>query len=286
MSNVKYPSRKMYILAALQPSEDATGGAWFTDGVLDQELLETLATALERKISEMSWRQVTESGENLAGSGSPPSRKRKEVPSGLNQNHGKDKMRRLTEGQDAGELAPAPAPAPSNTDKEASTNLGGPSNERQAPETRPKKTYVPHPAHYQKYPTLRELTEFVNDHDILQAGQIPENNIAQLLDVMVYDDRIIKIKPVSVHGSIPTMYKARKTVAQISAEMALLQQFRNTNLDEGKRMKAIREIEIQRLGMGARRRYHVEGALSSTCVRSVGLSTRTIANTLTSGLSS
>ena len=32
---VKYPNRKTYMLAKLQPSENVTGGPFYTDGVLD-----------------------------------------------------------------------------------------------------------------------------------------------------------------------------------------------------------------------------------------------------------
>jgi DNA-directed RNA polymerase III subunit RPC6 len=241
MSNVKYPSRKMYILAALQPSEDATGGAWFTDGVLDQELLETLATALERKISEMSWKQVNEPAENSTGLVSTPSRKRKEPCDGLEAEIGKEKMPRLADGADAGDSGPVPG----------EPIYSEPITKKHGLEARSKKTYVPHPAGYQKYPTLRELTNFVNSHDILQSGsKIPENNIAQLLEVMVYDDKIIKVQPSVLLGSTSTMYRARKNVAQLSTEMALLQRVRNTDLDEDVRLKAIREIEVQRLGKG------------------------------------
>ncbi|KAI9791267.1 MAG: 34-kDa subunit of RNA polymerase III (C) [Peltula sp. TS41687] len=42
ISNVKFPTRKIYMLASLSPSEDVTGGPWFTDGELDAEFVRTL----------------------------------------------------------------------------------------------------------------------------------------------------------------------------------------------------------------------------------------------------
>ena len=42
VKSVKHPSRKTYMMANLQPSEDVTGGAFFTDGELDQEFIDQL----------------------------------------------------------------------------------------------------------------------------------------------------------------------------------------------------------------------------------------------------
>ncbi|EAW10936.1 RPC34 RNA polymerase subunit family protein [Aspergillus clavatus NRRL 1] len=56
--NVKFPSRKMYMLAGLAPSEDVTGGAWFTDGVLDANFISTVAGFIEYTVSRKSWYEV------------------------------------------------------------------------------------------------------------------------------------------------------------------------------------------------------------------------------------
>ncbi|KAK2750782.1 34-kDa subunit of RNA polymerase III (C) [Onygenales sp. PD_40] len=53
--NVKYPQRKMYMLSGLQPSEDVTGGAWFTDGVLDADFIRGLGGWIEHWVSARSW---------------------------------------------------------------------------------------------------------------------------------------------------------------------------------------------------------------------------------------
>jgi DNA-directed RNA polymerase III subunit RPC6 len=66
LHNVKYPSRKMYMLAGLAPSEEVTGGAWFTDGVLDANFINTVAGFIEFTVSKMSWYEVpaSDSGRN------------------------------------------------------------------------------------------------------------------------------------------------------------------------------------------------------------------------------
>ncbi|KAI5302888.1 34-kDa subunit of RNA polymerase III (C), partial [Ascosphaera atra] len=59
--NVKFPQRKMYMLAHLQPSEDVTGGAWFTDGVLDADFIRGLSSWIESWVSARSWWDVNKS---------------------------------------------------------------------------------------------------------------------------------------------------------------------------------------------------------------------------------
>ncbi|CAG8947405.1 unnamed protein product [Penicillium salamii] len=58
LHNVKFPSRKMYMLAGLAPSEEVTGGAWFTDGVLDANFISTVAGFIEFTVSRKSWYEV------------------------------------------------------------------------------------------------------------------------------------------------------------------------------------------------------------------------------------
>jgi DNA-directed RNA polymerase III subunit RPC6 len=240
MSSVKFPQRKMYILASLQPGEDATGGAWFTDGVLDHELMDILAKALERRISQLSWDLVNDPEGSAARLEPGVSRKRKETDDGLNSNTaGKAKTRRTGVGD-----AVLGSHVPEGNDHHQSPH------EKPASEvTRVKKIYVPFAANYSKYPTLKYLTNYVNEEKIVQTGKIPENNISQLLEVMIYDDRIIKIKG-PPDDSAATMYKARKNLAQLKDEAALDQRIRNTNSDESRRLEAFRELEIKKLGRG------------------------------------
>lgn len=47
------------MLAELQPSEDVTGGAWFTDGVLDADFIRGLAGWVEHWVSARSWFDTT-----------------------------------------------------------------------------------------------------------------------------------------------------------------------------------------------------------------------------------
>ncbi|CRG90449.1 DNA-directed RNA polymerase III subunit C34 [Talaromyces islandicus] len=53
--NVKHPGKKVYMLAGLTPAEEVTGGAWFTDGVLDAEFIGALSNFIEDWVSKRSW---------------------------------------------------------------------------------------------------------------------------------------------------------------------------------------------------------------------------------------
>ena len=55
IQSAKYPKRKIYILAALQPSDDVTGGPFYTDGALDEAFIEELNIVAERHVLAKSW---------------------------------------------------------------------------------------------------------------------------------------------------------------------------------------------------------------------------------------
>src|SRR5256885_9069858 len=59
IKNVKYPTRKIYMLASLTPSEDITGGPWFTDSELDNEFISALLDAIEQFITSKSFYRNT-----------------------------------------------------------------------------------------------------------------------------------------------------------------------------------------------------------------------------------
>jgi DNA-directed RNA polymerase III subunit RPC6 len=73
--NVKHPGKKVYMLAGLTPAEEVTGGAWFTDGVLDAEFIGVLSDFIEDWVSRKSWYESTPSSSKQSG-------KRKKLNSG------------------------------------------------------------------------------------------------------------------------------------------------------------------------------------------------------------
>ncbi|MCJ1476218.1 34-kDa subunit of RNA polymerase III (C) [Lambiella insularis] len=55
IQSAKFPKRKIYILAKLQPSEDVTGGPFYTDGLLDEEFVFQLGIWAEKYVHGRSW---------------------------------------------------------------------------------------------------------------------------------------------------------------------------------------------------------------------------------------
>ncbi|GAA5973789.1 hypothetical protein JCM11641_003158 [Rhodosporidiobolus odoratus] len=54
VKSVKTPTRKIYMLAGIQPSVELTGGPWFTDNELDVELVEQLKKIAEKFLKSKS----------------------------------------------------------------------------------------------------------------------------------------------------------------------------------------------------------------------------------------
>jgi len=55
VKGVKYPTRKIYMMAHLQPSVELTGGPWYTDNELDTEFIKLLCSACLRYIRERTF---------------------------------------------------------------------------------------------------------------------------------------------------------------------------------------------------------------------------------------
>jgi DNA-directed RNA polymerase III subunit RPC6 len=244
MKSVRYLGHKMYILAGLQPNEDATGSALFTDGVLDQELLNMLGIILEKKIGETSWKPISESADAFESDiQSSPFRKRKQPQDGFDSPREVMDKKRKQDRRKADDNALGSSGA--EAEDEDNRHVRRSPNEPR----RPKRIYVPYPAGYTKYSTLKDLTTFANNHPLLKLGKIPADNISQLLDVMVYDDKIIKIKPLS-DATGPIMYKARKNPAQIGLQQSLENRLRSSDLGGEESARLLRDLELQSLGDG------------------------------------
>ncbi|KAI9790567.1 MAG: 34-kDa subunit of RNA polymerase III (C) [Piccolia ochrophora] len=57
VKSVKYPTRIIYMLTSLSPSEDVTGGPWFTDGELDDVFVEILCQNIEKYLKGKTFYQ-------------------------------------------------------------------------------------------------------------------------------------------------------------------------------------------------------------------------------------
>jgi DNA-directed RNA polymerase III subunit RPC6 len=231
MKDVKFPGRKMFIKRGLKPNEEATGGAWFTDGELDTLMIDLVATVIEKLIGDKSWveeKPAPSPGpvEHMAPSSPDP--KRKAPHDGFDQGKGKQKVARTTEESDSGVISTAKSRTKSQT---------------------PAKSYALHPPGYQSYPTLAEITDEINRKGLMKKGLLPQNAVSQLLEVMVYDDKLVKIVTTAdMDTPSRIMFRTVKNPAQILTAAKLEQRLQSQ--DEGTRKAAMREKELEDIGEG------------------------------------
>lgn len=159
MKSVEHPTRKMYILSSLRPSERATGGPWFTDGELDEEFINTVMRVLFDNIQNRTF---------YRSSMANPSKAKK-----VHKKMTPEEIKALR----------AQGLGPRRTVEE---------DGEAARKRRRIDAMLPMPADYKGYPTLAELTLHVENMNAF-SQTLAANDIQQLLDIMCYDDRIARV---------------------------------------------------------------------------------------------
>lgn len=154
VKTVKFPTRKTYMLAGLQPSEEATGGPFYTDGVLDDEFVHQMARWTERFIVGRSW--------YVPDPHHQPQKTKKS-----SAHHGPASKQRL--------------------ESERNSALEHPSSSAH----KGSKELLPFPPGYTGYPTIPEITQAINQSG-LSPVTMKEAEMKQLLDVLVWDGRVEK----------------------------------------------------------------------------------------------
>lgn len=234
MKHVNHPNRKMYILSGLDPSEEATGGSWFSEGHLDVGLVDTISKVIEVYVSNKSWQMVEEEGvEEQAHS---PGQKRKAPASGFEEREDRGKAAKGNDGQHKGKGAKAV----------------------------PQKSYLPFNAGHKSYPTLRDITRHILDIKVT-ATILPQNAILQLVQVLVYDDRLFKMHRTPNDDELPddpinntiTMYRCFKNPTDLYEQHQLGK--RKDSHHDSVRKAAFRQQELEDIGPG--------GASEVPCLR-------------------
>ena len=157
----------------LQPTEDVTGGAWFTDGVLDEGLIHGLGEYVVYWVASKSWAVKTE---RVANPMAPDS----SVEVG--------KKRKLVE-QGFGEI------------KERGEGVEGTGKRHQSSRSKSSMTYLPFPPGYKNYPTLSEITSAINSAGVSQV-ELKQPVIQQLVDVLCFDGHLIKVPDGDTYRSV------------------------------------------------------------------------------------
>ncbi|KAL8942833.1 MAG: hypothetical protein Q9216_001448 [Gyalolechia sp. 2 TL-2023] len=159
IKTVKFPNRKTYMLAGLQPSEDVTGGPFYTDGVLDDEFVHQMARWAERYIVGRSWYQRHhDTRQHQQPHNIPKSSK----------HHRASKQQMESTRSSALESHTSSNCMSSDT-----------------------KELLPFPPGYTGYPTIPEITRAINASNISPVT-MKEVEMKQLLNILVWDGRIEK----------------------------------------------------------------------------------------------
>lgn len=151
IKSAKFPTRKMYMLSHLEPSEENTGGAFFTDGEMDVGLIEGLSEVIIRYVAGQSW--VEQKGST-----------KKEL-----------KRKREADGEASNSADAAQEPEPP----------------RYKPMLRRGHVLVPHRPDYTGYPTAENILEDIKARGIINDSlKLNEEDIRALCDTLVFDGRL------------------------------------------------------------------------------------------------
>ncbi|KAK4193223.1 DNA-directed RNA polymerase [Podospora australis] len=178
MKNVEHPNKKMYIKANLRPSDRATGGPWFTEGELDIAFIEELQAVVFEYIKTKSCYRVPDGGSGVTKA------PKKGVIKGTAPETNGEAARGVK--RSAADISNDDTPAlAAATVKEHSS----------APRTGPlKPAFLPFPAGYKCYPTVREVAQFVNGSGLAKNISLGEPDIEKIINVLVWDGQIEPIK--------------------------------------------------------------------------------------------
>jgi DNA-directed RNA polymerase III subunit RPC6 len=179
MKSVEHPTRKMYIKASIRPSDRATGGPWYSDGELDEEFISMMMTILYEHIKKKTFYHSS-----AGGAAKKPKKVKKLTP---------EEAKALRD-RALGPLVKTEEPHVEDIEDERTLRR------------RKYDRYLPMPAGYQAYPTLDELTAYV-ENSRYTTQTLSANEVEQLLQIMCYDDRIEKVAS-GPHG---VAYRALRT---------------------------------------------------------------------------
>ncbi len=214
----------MYMLAKLTPSEDVTGGPWFTDGELDTEFIERLSSLIEMYVRSRSMRRFPRHAHahtSTTSSHSKATTKDKgSMPNGTPKKPTKHQVIELEEvppsdetgtGAGTGTSTATKRPAPSSFSKPPAAKK--PTTTKSQPSILKLEEahahYLPHPPSFQDYPTLPDIMSWLNGTRVTDTP-LSEEHVRQLLDLLYYDNRIervtIDLPPPINNGLIPDEY--------------------------------------------------------------------------------
>ncbi len=159
----------------LQPNEDVTGGAWFTDGVLDEVFIQQLGDWVVQWVASRSW--VSSSATNKSTVG----------------------LERISEGGGKKKVGGGEDVKGKGKEVEMETSRKKPQQTKIKAAT----TYLPYPPGYNGYPTVQDVTRAISQSGIIEFD-MSVTTTQQLLDVLCYDGHLVKVRDGKAYKSMRT----------------------------------------------------------------------------------
>ena len=189
--NFRHPNRRTYMLWGLQPAEDVTGGPFYNEGELDEEFVRQMSLYIERLITGRSW-------------WFPPHKS----SSVQQQQHAR---KRKHDGQVQNFEANPPAAAV--TTREDAEKTRTKALEKPMPavgQGRQRSKHMrPFPPGYTGYPTIPDITNALNEIKISKTT-MKFADVQILVDVLVWDGKVERLKKRVGKGKVREMYRAMK----------------------------------------------------------------------------
>lgn len=160
LKNARNNAKKTYLLFDLEPAKEVTGGAWFSDGDLDSEFIELVATMTVHYVKAQSWIP----GPRLPNVKNVPRVKAKDKPvssAGVKEEH---------------EVLTA---------EEAEAEL-----RRRVATDKKNKILLPQPPGYAEYPTAREILDKILASGFVHDKDLTINDMHDLFARLVFDGRL------------------------------------------------------------------------------------------------
>jgi DNA-directed RNA polymerase III subunit RPC6 len=149
--SAKMPSKRMLMLSFLEPSEEHTGGTFFTEGEMDEGLIEVVCSYVVKQIEFLSWAE--QDGPPVAKS---KRRKHRTSTVAVSDEEG-------TKGERPLFMTPT-----------------GPHG----------RALVPHPPGYRDYPTVKDVVKIIEDGEILKGVHLKEPDVKLIIRRLEFDGRL------------------------------------------------------------------------------------------------
>jgi DNA-directed RNA polymerase III subunit RPC6 len=190
--SARNPSKRMYILYGLEPSEDSTGGNFYKDGDLDEGLINTLGDIIVRLIEAKSWveQQTGEVEKGTAEKGKSGKRKK------------------------PGKHATVDRHATADTHT-APENPTEPSPRFKIPLGMNSHPLVPRPPSFSQYPTAAETHRTIVELELVKDMTLEVDDVQQLIRQLVHLDQLEEM-PGDGYRSVRRTSGSKASLEQLS----------------------------------------------------------------------